>query len=217
MLNIMIIFMAIILLIGLLYYEKKENIRGLVPTKTLLSSLFVIAILVQPHHINRYYQFLFAGLIFCLCGDVCLAFPREKMFLVGLISFLLGHVFFIFGFFHVANPGTWSWAGSIIIILVSSGIYFRLKPHLGSMNVPVLLYIVVIIVMLSGAWSVFVDSGLTMSGRIMVVGGALLFYISDLFVARDRFIKKELLNRLIGLPLYYAGQFILAFSAGILK
>ncbi len=213
----MIISMAIILLIGLLYYEKKENIRGLVPTKTLLSSLFVIAILVQPHHINRYYQFLLVGLIFCLCGDVCLAFPREKMFLVGLISFLLGHVFYIFGFFHVANPGTWSWAGSIIIIFVSSGIYFRLKPHLGSMNVPVLLYIVVIIVMLSGAWSVFVDSGLTMSGRIMVVGGALLFYISDLFVARDRFIKKEFFNRLIGLPLYYAGQFILAFSVGILK
>ena len=217
MLNIMIIIMAIILLIGLLHYERKENIRGLVPTKTLLSSLFVIAILVQPHNINRYYQFLLAGLIFCLCGDVCLAFPREKMFLVGLISFLLGHVFYIFGFFHVANPGTWSWAGSIIIIFVSSGIYFRLKPHLGSMNVPVLLYIVVIVVMLSGAWSVFIDSGLTMSGRIMVVGGALLFYISDLFVARDRFIKKEFFNRLIGLPLYYAGQFILAFSVGVLQ
>ncbi len=139
------------------------------------------------------------------------------MFLVGLISFLLGHVFYIFGFFHVANPGAWSWAGSIIIIFVSSGIYFRLKPHLGSMNVPVLLYIVVIVVMLSGAWSVFIDSGLTMSGRIMVIGGALLFYISDLFVARDRFIKKEFFNRLIGLPLYYAGQFILAFSVGVLQ
>jgi uncharacterized membrane protein YhhN len=71
--------------------------------------------------------------------------------------------------------------------------------------------------MLSGAWSVFVDSGLTTSGRIMVVGGALLFYISDLFVARDRFIKKEFLNRLIGLPLYYAGQFILAFSVRVLQ
>ena len=213
----MIIFMAIILLIGLLHFERKENIKGLVPTKTLLSSLFVIAILVQPHHINRYYQFLLVGLIFCLCGDVCLAFPREKMFLVGLIAFLLGHVFYILGFFHVSNPGAWSWAGSIIIIFVSSGIYFRLKPHLGSMNVPVLLYIVVIVAMLSGAWSVFIDSGMTMSGRIMVIGGALLFYISDLSVARDRFIKKEFFNRLIGLPLYYAGQFILAFSVGVLQ
>ncbi len=60
MLNIMIIIIATILLIGLLHYERKENLRGLVPTKTLLSSLFIIVILVQPHHINRYYQFLLA-------------------------------------------------------------------------------------------------------------------------------------------------------------
>lgn len=209
--------MAITLLIGLLYYERIENLRGIVPTKTLLSSLFIIAILIQPQHIHRYYQFLLVGLVFCLFGDVSLAFPREKLFLVGLIAFLLGHVFFIFGFFHVANPGAWTLAGSIMIIFVSSGIYLRLKPHLGSMNLPVLLYIALIVVMLSGAWSVFVDSELTMSGRIMVIGGALLFYISDLFVARDRFIKKEFLNRFIGLPLYYAGQFILAFSVGVLQ
>ena len=215
--SILIVIFAVILLCGLLYFENKENRKGILPTKTILSSLFIFTVLVQPHPIIRYYHFILIGLIFCLLGDVFLALPQRKMFLSGLISFLLGHVFYIFGFFHVANPGTYSWAGSIIIIFVSSGIYFRLKPHLGSMNVPVFLYIVVIVVMLSGAWSVFIDSGLTMSGRIMVIGGALLFYISDLFVARDRFIKKEFLNRLIGLPLYYAGQFILAFSVAVLQ
>jgi len=43
------------------------------------------------------------------------------------------------------------------------------------------------------------------------------FYISDLFVARDRFFKTEFSNRLLGLPLYYAGQFLLAFSVGLIK
>lgn len=213
----MIVIMAIILLTGLLYFEKKGNVSGRLPTKALLSSLFVVSILVQPHHICRYGQLLLAGLIFCLGGDICLAVPREKMFLAGLVSFLLGHVFYILGFFHVANPGMRTWAGSIIVLLISTGIYFRLKAHLGAMNIPVLFYIAVITVMLSGAWSVFVDSGLTLSGRMMVVCGALFFYISDLFVARNRFLKKEFFNRLIGLPLYYAGQFILAFSVGVLK
>ena len=213
----MIVVMAIILVTGLLYFEKKGNIIGRLPIKALLSSLFVVSILVQPHHISRYGQFLLIGLIFCLGGDICLAVPRGKMFLAGLICFLLGHVFYIFGFFHVANPGMRTWAGSIIVLFISTGIYFRLKSHLGAMNIPVLFYIVVITVMLSGAWSVFVDSGLTLSGRVMVVSGALFFYISDLFVARNRFLKKEFFNRLIGLPLYYAGQFILAFSVGVLK
>jgi hypothetical protein len=47
--------------------------------------------------------------------------------------------------------------------------------------------------------------------------GAVSFYFSDVFVARDRFLKKEFLNRLTGLPMYYAGQFFLAFSVGLLR
>ena len=62
--------------------------------------------------------------------------------------------------------------------------------------------------------SVLGDSDLPGSGRIMIFVGALSFYFSDLFVARDRFIKEEFLNSLVGLPMYYAGQFILAFSVG---
>ena len=45
-----------------------------------------------------------------------------------------------------------------------------------------------------------------------VAAGALLFYVSDLAVARHRFVKAELLNRAIGLPLYYAGQVLIAMS-----
>jgi uncharacterized membrane protein YhhN len=55
------------------------------------------------------------------------------------------------------------------------------------------------------------------SGRFMVFSGAVAFYFSDVFVARDRFMKKEFLNRLVGLPLYYAGQFLIAFSLGFMK
>ncbi|TFG38533.1 MAG: hypothetical protein E4H39_00070 [Syntrophobacterales bacterium] len=50
----------------------------------------------------------------------------------------------------------------------------------------------------------------------MIFVGALCFYFSDIFVARDRFFRKEFLNRLIGLPLYYLGQFLLAFSVGLI-
>jgi uncharacterized membrane protein YhhN len=51
----------------------------------------------------------------------------------------------------------------------------------------------------------------------MAFTGAVAFYFSDVFVARDRFMKKEFLNRLVGLPMYYAGQFLIAFSVGFLR
>jgi hypothetical protein len=52
---------------------------------------------------------------------------------------------------------------------------------------------------------------------LFIFSGAASFYISDLFVARDRFLKMEFKNRLLGLPLYYFGQFLLAFSVGAVK
>lgn len=216
MINILIIILAVILLAGLLHFAKVENRKGLLPTKMALSSLFVLALLVQPHPIQSYYLLLLVGLLFCLMGDLCLALRQQRMFLLGLVAFLIGHVFYILGFFSVASTSQWTWVGSLIVILISGLVYFWLKPHLGSFNLPVLFYVIVISVMVSGAWSVLGDSDLASSGRIMAFAGALSFYFSDVFVARDRFLKKEFLNRLIGLPMYYAGQFLLAFSVRFL-
>lgn len=217
MLSILIIVLAALLLTGLLYFEKREYPKGRLLTKTVLSSLFVLAALVQPYPIFRYYLFILAGLVLCLAGDVFLALPQEKMFLFGLVSFLLGHILYIFAFFYVAQTSHWTWAGSLIVLVISGWVYFWLRPHLKSMNIPVLLYVVVIAIMVSGALSVLGDSNLNLSGRVMVFAGALSFYFSDIFVARDRFLKKEFLNRFIGLPMYYTGQFLLAFSVGLLR
>ena len=84
------------------------------------------------------------------------------------------------------------------------------------MLVPVIAYIIVITAMVVGAFTILGDSALVSTGRFVVLFGAVSFYISDLFVARDRFLKTEFVNRLIGLPLYYGGQFLLAFSVGLI-
>ena len=214
--NIIIIVSGGILLPILLYYEYRENPRGILPTKTALSALFVMTVFLQPHPIFTYYHLLLFGLLFCLVGDVFLALPQDKMFLLGLVSFLVGHIFYIIGFFSVAHINTWTWLGTPIVLVCSGYVYFWLKPHLGTMKVPVLVYIIVITIMLSGAWSILGESNLAGLGRVIVFSGASCFYVSDLFVARDRFMKKAPINRFLGLPLYYTGQFLLAFSVGLL-
>ena len=217
MMNILIIILGIILLFGLLYYEKKNDRIPLFITKFILSLLFVTAALLQPHPVPAYYHTLFVGLIFCLIGDVCLALPQEKAFMGGLVAFLIGHIFYIFSFSSLTQIYHWISAGFFIIFGISALIFLWLRPHLKSMLIPVLLYIVVITVMVSGAWTVFWKSSFQTSGRTLLLVGSLCFYFSDVFVARDKFIKEEYRNRLLGLPLYYAGQFLLAFSVGLLK
>ncbi len=68
------------------------------------------------------------------------------------------------------------------------------------------------------AWTLQPDHNTAFSGLIIIalwfcLGGDILFYISDLFVARQRFVVDSPVNRVVGLPLYYVAQFLLAFSA----
>jgi uncharacterized membrane protein YhhN len=217
MMNGLIIILGIILLFGLLYYEKKKKRIPLLITKTTLSLLFVITVLLQPYSVPAYYHYLLTGLILCLVGDVCLALPQKKAFMGGLVAFLIGHVLYIFSFSSLIPISHWFSSGLLIIVGISTLIFFWLRPHLKSMLIPVLIYILVITLMASGAWAVFWKSSFQISGRALILAGAFCFYVSDLFVARHRFIKEEYQNRLLGLPLYYTGQFMLAFSVGLLK
>lgn len=214
--NVFIVILGLILLLGVLYYEKKKNRIPLLITKSTLSLLFVITALLQPHSVSAYYRYLLVGLIFCLVGDVCLALPQKKAFMGGLVAFLIGHLLYIFSFSSLIPISHWFSSELIFIVGTSALIFFWLRPHLKSMLIPVLIYIMVITIMASGAWAVFGKSSFQISGRALILTGSLCFYLSDLFVARHRFIKEEYRNRLLGLPLYYTGQFMLAFSIGFL-
>jgi uncharacterized membrane protein YhhN len=216
MLNLIIIIAAVLLLAGLLFFEKNGNQKGKLLTKTSLSCLFIITAVVQPHPLLNYFYIILVGFIFCLGGDIFLALPQERMFLFGLVSFLLGHVFYVICFFYVADLNPWTWSGCVVGLIISGVVFFWLRPHLGTMLIPVIAYIIVITVMVVGAFTVVGDAGFPVTGRLMVIFGAVSFYISDLFVARDRFLKLEFTNRILGLPLYYAGQFLLAFSVAFI-
>jgi uncharacterized membrane protein YhhN len=215
--NTSIIVFATALLLGLLYAEKKEVFKAKLAVKIVLSSLFILSAVIQPHPIVPYYRFILTGLIFCLGGDVFLALPRPKMFLCGLVSFLLGHLFYVAAFFYTVGINQGTVIGLAISAMASGGVFLWLRPHLGSMKIPVIFYILVITAMVVSACSVLAGGELALSGRMLVFIGALSFYVSDVFVARQRFLKTEFRNRLIGLPLYYSGQFMLAFSIGLLK
>ena len=216
MINALIVIGALVLLGALLYFEKKESQAGKLLTKTPLSVLFVLTAYLQPHPMEWYFYLLFAGLILCLLGDVFLAFTSDKTFLFGLVSFLLGHVLYLSSFVVLTTSyTTWLTWGTLVILVVGALIFLvYLRPHLREMMKPVLAYVAIISLMLIGALSVFLTPEIAPRGKFMILVGALLFYASDIFVARDRFIKPGYVNRRFGLPMYYTAQFLLAFSVG---
>lgn len=212
--NIVIVAAAAALLGGLLYFEKRDSLAGKLSTKPFVSLLFVAAALVQPHSDAGYTRFMLSGFVLCIGGDVFLAIPGQKSFRLGLVSFLLGHVGYTVAFLQLARMDWRVGIAGAVIAVVGWRVYRWLSPHLGPMRIPVVLYIVVISVMLCSAFALAATPGVGATGKAFTLTGAFLFYLSDLFVARQRFVAAEFFNRLVGLPLYYTGQFLLAFSVG---
>jgi uncharacterized membrane protein YhhN len=206
--------LGVFLLVGLLYFEKMGPPMGRIVTKSLLSLLFVIAAFLQTGANEPFTRYLMMGLILCLGGDVFLALSGLKWFRAGLVAFLLGHGLYILAFNFLIPFSGWFSPGDLLILAISLGACRWLWPHLGAMKLPVLAYVAVITLMVFGARAVFESPALPLTGKALIFWGAILFYLSDLLVARDQFIRKAFSNRLIGLPLYYSGQFLLAFSPG---
>ncbi len=217
MFRYILIFVAAGLLIGLLWAESTANNWLSLGFKTPLSILFVITALLQPKVLPKYFKLVLAGLILGLVGDVCLALPGLTAFRAGLAAFLAGHVLYILAFATLTRRTDWINLVNILIIAISGCVYWWLFPHLGKMLVPVTFYIVVISVMVAGAWAAFLNPRVRELGAWFILVGAVFFYASDIFVAHQRFVIEQFYNRLIGLPLYYIAQFLLAFSVGLVK
>jgi uncharacterized membrane protein YhhN len=209
---------APLLLIALLWTVQTDRWGLGVGIKTCLSALFVATALAQSGGIPFYGRAICIGLILSLGGDVALALKSKAAFRVGLVLFLLAHLAYTTAFLVTWSPGNWALGFTLGAAAGGAVLFHLLAPHLvgthlGSFKRPVLAYIVAISCMLVGAAGIL-DHPYNMATRRLVLLGALFFYISDLFVARHRFVRAAFANRLVGLSLYYTGQFMLAVSIG---
>lgn len=174
--------------------------------KPLASAMFVAVawtLYVPP---NPPGAWILLALLFSLAGDVCLMLAGGL--LPGLLAFLAAHLAYVAAFHTMAPAHTWPTVLAVPAVVTSAVATRWLWPHLGRMRAPVLAYVTVMTVMVWAAAGV-VDAEVA-PARTLV--GALLFYASDLAVARQRFVQKAFANRAWGLPAYYLGQLLLALS-----
>lgn len=194
------------LLVAALVWSEMRGSRLRLAAKPAASACFIAVALLAGAIDTGYGRWVLAGLAFSAVGDVALLWRSSKVFLLGLGSFLLGHVAYVVAF---ATRGV-DIGPAIIAMIALSGFAFLvirwLWPHVPSeMQLPVGAYVTVISAMVAMSIGTVVFEA---DGRI--VSAAVMFLCSDLAVARDRFVAPGPVNRLWGLPLYYAAQFVFA-------
>lgn len=183
------------------------------PISTLLVIAAALAAFWEPAHNTTYTIGVLVGLLFSFGGDIALLFQEKRRpFMIGLVLFLAAHIAYTVVFILLGAFTAWDLLSGAILLVIAVSYYRLLAPNLGSMKIPVIVYIVIITLMVSRALSTFASPVFSTAQAWMVAGGAVLFYISDVILAANRFWQPWKYQR-ISLAFYYSGQFLIALAA----
>lgn len=188
---------------GLVWAEHRTDPSRRVWKIAASASFLLIA--VEGYESFTWSPWIMAGLVLSAVGDVALLGRERGPFLLGLSAFLLAHLAYAGGFV-LAGPdwtATAIVAAVLVVVLIVVGRW--LLPHTGDLRGPVIGYMVVISAMVALAAGVAIEGA-----PLATFPAAFLFYLSDLAVARDRFVAPGVVNKLWGLPIYYLAQYLFA-------
>jgi len=173
--------------------------------------LIIMTPLLARQEWTVYKSMIIAGLICSLAGDVFLMMPSDR-FLLGLTAFLAAHLCYIGAFISEINALNWL----PLLPLISIGALFALSfsPDLGKLKIPVYLYTGIILGMIWLAWTRYIQESST--ENMLAFLGAGLFAISDFMLAVKRFKVAFRPAQALILGTYFAAQWLIASSAGVL-
>jgi uncharacterized membrane protein YhhN len=164
-------------------------------------------------------KWLLLALTFSWIGDVILMFADkgELFFILGLVSFLIGHILFITLFIKQETINTPNkLIFGIGILAVAAYLYTMLTillPSLGELKIPVSVYAFIISLMLVMA----IRGALTwrIPMNILILNGAVSFVTSDSILAVNKFFTPLPNASLLIMSTYLIAQYLITF--GILK
>jgi uncharacterized membrane protein YhhN len=160
------------------------------------------------------------GILCSLAGDIALLFI-DRFFMLGLIAFLLAHLAYLVGFNSPfpQNPGIWAFGIAIVVGLsavrllrhIVAGVRSK-QPRLAT---PVIVYSTVITLMLLSALLTLFRPEWKTTPALLVSLGALLFYLSDIILAWNRFVAPIKNGRMLNISIYHLAQIAIAVGVGL--
>lgn len=185
--------------------QYKKTIVNII-TKPLLVPLIILFYSISAEKIN---WLIVTALFFGFCGDVLLLWHEKQIFFIaGLIAFLAGHILYttVFllstSFFKIVP----AWFFLCCIPYLAYGLFMigKLAPYLGSMKIPVMIYMSAIL-MMSFSSLCRVWRGVDRPFWFPFLG-SLFFIVSDSILAVQAFIAKEKNYDAINMLTYISAQ-----------
>lgn len=183
-----------------------------ISAKPLIIPVLIIYLYYNFSKVNHLWL-IYAALLFSTMGDVFLLFEfmQPAFFLFGVGAFLVAHIFYIIYFLKIR-----SWHRSffrkqpwwlLLIYSYSFGLVMLIYPGLKEMEVPVIIYAMVITFMIISSLHVF-HKVQSPANKYYLIGAG-LFVLSDSMLAIDKFYYKFPLAGTAIMLTYCAAQFLI--------
>ncbi len=212
-----VIFFLIIYIIILIFELIFDNIINLKPfhylTKPLLvSSLIIFFFKQNPLQDNKSKLLVLSALLFSLLGDILLMFTEMNslFFIGGLLAFLTAHVMYILVFLKKRNHAKNALPFIMLLLVYAIGIFYFLKDGLGHLFIPVIIYMLVILMMVTTA---FLREGTVPKNSYnLVFLGAVFFITSDSLLALNKFYNPLPFSGIWIMTTYALAQFFIVLG-----
>jgi len=198
-----IFFLTVVIfhLYGLFY----NNIMLAFYTKPFLMISLVIVYLTSIKSASFWYV---SALFFSFWGDVLLLF-KASLFVYGLASFLIAHIFFIkitAGFLQKFSLKQVVISSSPFVIFLF-GLLYLIQDNLGEMRIPVVIYGIIISSFGAVALLNYINKK-TRANRVLFLG-AIIFIASDSMIAIDKFYKSQEIYSVSIMITYILAQYLI--------
>ena len=206
------IFIAYILIVSGLVVSEYYNFKvGEYIFKPVAALSFVFISFKLGALESGYGRLILFSLALCAVGDILLLNRKLKIsFFCGMLVFAIAHLLFSLSFIKSSTFDFASLVTFLPLIMILGCINFMYLlprvPH--KFKLFILLYGLAIFMMITSAYTFMYEQKL-------ILIAAIFFVLSDIFVAKDRFIKRSTKNALLITPLYFAAQGLFAFSVSV--
>lgn len=213
-LNITLILFGSLSLAGSVAYvlaRRKDNIALSAIAKVTASSAFVALAIVNGATQTPYGSLVLTALILSWLGDMLLLSLEATFLLGGIGAFFAAHLVFSIAFANnVLDITAGLFAFCVAFVLGILVLRWLWKYLAGIYLIAVPAYLIAIVSMVALA---FAASAASLPSTVAI--GSAAFALSDVSVARDRFVRRSIANKAWGLPLYYLAQILFAGSVSL--
>lgn len=155
---------------------------------------------------NPFAQVIFWFFLLCTAADALL----EISFVPGMLVFGAAHVCLIFWLWGLSSPTWWSLALWVAVYILTAVLFRKELPTLGKLTAPFLLYPA----LLGGSLALAAPLPFTAGARWWPVAlGCLLFYVSDMLVAKNQLSRWPDKWQKPIMALYWAALYLISTGA----